>query len=279
MRHFWRVRGHGNEARWRLEEAFERARRVEPPLRARIFYETAVMRMSAGDYDGARAAWLEALEIEREVGNAMAVARIHAELAALWNAAGDPQTSIDYGTVAVELFGEHEEFLRLIVLGNLAESYEQTGDLVRARSTALEVLEAQRRIGDRDGVAYMSFALASIAFAQGDLAESHRRLIECLTVSGEVGFVELTGYALGLAADLAVALGLPEDAAVLLGASQESFSRSGGTPQVHEAERHARVAAAVEEGLDDADEALARGHGLRQEQAVGLAIALDARRD
>ena len=59
----------------------------------------------------------------------------------------------------------------------------------------------------------MSFALASIALAEGDLAESQRRLIECFTVATEVGFVELTAYALGVAGDLALALDLPDDAA------------------------------------------------------------------
>ncbi len=148
--------------------------------------------------------WLAALEIYEALGIDLQVARINAELAGLSNASGDPVAAIEYGRVAAEIFKE-EEFLRLIVLGNLAESYEQTGDLARARSTALEVLEGQRRIGDRDGVAYMSFALASIALAEGDLAESQRRLIECFTVATEVGFVELTAYALGVAGELALA--------------------------------------------------------------------------
>jgi hypothetical protein len=109
------------------------------------------------------------------------------------------------------------------------------------------VREAQRRIGDRDGVAYMSFALASMATAQGDLAEAHRRLIECLTVAAEVGFLELIAYALGVAAELALAAGEPETAAVLVAASREGFSRVGSTPQVHEAERHERVLASLAE--------------------------------
>ena len=175
------------------------------------------------------------------------------------------------------MLGE-EEFIRLIVLGNLAESYEQTGDLERARATAVSVLEAQRAIADRDGVAYMSFTLASVALADGDLAESHRRLIECLTVAGEVGFVEVTGYALGLAADLAVALDELDDAALLIGACLERFDQLGVAPHVREGDRQARVVASLEERLAGAGDAVARGRAIRLDEAVGLAHALAARR-
>ena len=174
---------------------------------------------------------------------------------------------------------EGEEFLQLIVLGNLAESYEQTGDLVQARATALDVLERQRRIGDRDGVAYMSFTLASVALAGGDLAEAHRRLIECFTVASEIGFVELTGYALGVAAELALARHAPEDAAALVGASRETFHAIDATPQVQETARHERVLAAAGEQLDDVEGAIARGTAMRRDDAVALAMSFDRRSD
>jgi predicted ATPase/DNA-binding SARP family transcriptional activator len=276
MRHMWRVRGHGVEARRRMEDAVTRIDRVEPALRGRVLQETAVMRMAAGDYEGARAAWLAAMELFEELGDELQIGRVYAELAALANASGDSAAAIEYGEEAARRFAD-EEFLRLIVLGNLAESYEQTGDLERGRTTALEVLEAQRRIGDRDGVAYMSFALASMATAMGDVAEAHRRVIECLTVAAEVGFVELTAYALGIAADLAVALDRPEDAALLLESSREGFRRIGSAPQVNEVERHERIHRALAERLDDVDGALERGRALRQDDAVALAMGLDAR--
>ncbi len=277
MRHYWRVRGHGMEARRRLEDAIERIPEVEPALGARTQHETAVMRLVAGDYDGARALWLSALETYERLGIAVEVGRVYAELGALENAAGNPQAAIGYSETASEMLGE-EEFIRLIVLGNLAESYEQTGDLERARATAVSVLEAQRAIADRDGVAYMSFTLASVALADGDLAESHRRLIECLTVAGEVGFVEVTGYALGLAADLAVALDELDDAAMLIGACLERFDQLGVAPHVREGDRQARVVASLGERLAGAGDSVARGRALRLDEAVGLALALAARR-
>jgi tetratricopeptide (TPR) repeat protein len=235
------------------------------------------MRMAAGDYEAARELWLEALAVYEEHESAIDVARVHAELAALSNATGDPRGASHYGRIAAERF-EGEEFLQLIVLGNLAESYEQAGDLEQARATALDVLERQRRIGDRDGVAYMSFTLASVALASGDLAESHRRLIECFTVASEIGFVELTGYALGVAAELALALGSPEDAVALLASSRDVFDAIGATPQVQEAARHDRVQAAAGERLGNAASAAPPAVALRREQAVALAIGLDPRR-
>jgi predicted ATPase/DNA-binding SARP family transcriptional activator len=278
MRHFWRVRGHAIEARRRLEEVLPRISEVEPALGARVQHETAVMRLVAGDWDGARTLWLAALETYEQLGVDVEVGRVHAELGALANAAGDPQASIGYSETAAEMLAE-EEFIRLIVLGNLAESYERTGDLERARTTAQTVLEAQRANGDRDGVAYMSLALASVALADGDLAESHRRLIECLTVAAEVGFVEVTAYALGLAADLAVAVDELEEAAMLIGACREQLDQHGVVPHVPETARQARVVALLEERLPDAGDAIDRGRLIRLDEAVTLALALDARRD
>ena len=74
--------------------------------------------------------WFAAMEIYESLGDDVNVGRAHAELASLSNASGDPRAGIEHGTVAARLL-EHEEFLHLIVLGNLAESYEQAGDLER----------------------------------------------------------------------------------------------------------------------------------------------------
>ena len=278
MRHYWRVRGHGTEGRRRLEEAVERISEVDAALGARVQHETAVMRLVAGDFEGARTLWLSALETYQRLGIEIEVGRVHAELGALENAAGNPEEAIGYSETASQMLA-HEEFIRLIVLGNLAESYEQTGDLERARTTAVSVLEAQRAIADRDGVAYMSYTLASVALASGDVAESHRRLIECLTVAGEVGFVEVTGYALGLAADLALALDALPDAAMLIGACLERFDQLGVAPHVREGDRQERVVASLEERVPGAAGLMTRGRALRLDEAVALAVALQAGRD
>ena len=111
----------------------------------------------------------------------------------------------------------------------------------------------------------------------GDLAEAHRRLIECFTVASEIGFVELTGYCLGVAADIALAIDEPDEAGVLLGATNEAFDRIGATPQAHETARHDRVLAALDGRLGDLDGVLERGRALRPEAAVALALGLDAR--
>ena len=125
----------------------------------------------------------------------------------------------------------------------------------------------------------MSYTLASVALASGDVAESHRRLIECLTVAAEVGFVEVTGYALGLAADLALALDDLQDAAMLIGACLERFDQLGVTPHVREGERQARVAASLEERVPEAHELMRRGRALRLDEAAALAVALQAGKD
>ena len=191
--------------------------------------------------------------------------------------AGDLESAVSYYERARDTLVEtDEDFVLQIVLGNLAEVYENTGDLERARSTALEVLEAQTLSGDRDGVAFTSFTLASIALAAGDLEEAHRRLVDCLEVAEEVGYFELTAYALGLAAALAVALGSNEEAALLIGASHEFFHQLAVSPQAIEAARQASVVETLGNELDDARTLIARGSALDREAAVGVATGLGA---
>ncbi len=273
MRHYWRVRGHIAEGRARLEDVLRRADELEPALRARVLHETAVLRNVAAEYDAARALWLEALLIYESLDDAVQVGRVNAELGTTAIAAGDPRLGIEYSTAAVEHPGT-DEFVRLIALGNLAECYEQIGDLERARTTALEVLAAQEASGDRDGVAYMNFSLATIELARGELRESQHHLAECIRVAEEVGFAELVAYALGVAAALALRIDEAEQGALLLGASLESFLGLGVTPQAREAERHAEVLSELEDWLDDAAGAVARGRATELAEAVDIAVRL-----
>jgi predicted ATPase/DNA-binding SARP family transcriptional activator len=275
MRHFWRVRGHSIEGRRRLDDVYEVSGSLPPLLRARLLSEVAVMRGVGGEFDEAKSLWLQALEIFREHGETVQVGRMLAEIGYTAMAAGDYESAISYCERSRDaLVGTDEDFVLQIVLGNLAECYEQTGDSARARTTALEVLEAQTRSGDRDGVGFTSFTLASIALTAGELDEAHRRLIDALSVSEEVGYHELTAYALGLAAALAVALRSHEDAALLIGASEELFRQLAVTLQATEAARQASVVEALGKELDDAPSQIARGSALGREEAVAIAAGL-----
>ena len=275
MRHFWRVRGHSVEGRRRLDDVFEVSESLPPLLRARLVSEVATMRGVAGDFLDARTLWLEALDIYRDNGETVEVGRMFSELSYSAIAVGDFESAISFCEQARDtLTGTDEDFILQIVLGNLAECYEQTGDIERARTTALEVLEAQTRSGDRDGVGFTSFSLASIALSTGELDEAHRRLLDALSVSEEVGFHELSAYALGLAAALAVALGSHEEAALLIGACQELFREVAVTPQAVEAARQASVVETLGKELDDAPSLIVRGSALDREAAIGIATDL-----
>ena len=274
MRHYWRVRGHAIEGRRRLEEALERSTSLEPLLRARVQSETAVMRAVAGEYDGARTLWLAALEIYRELGETVESGRLLCELGLCFIAVGDVESAISHYEQARDALTD-DDFLLQIVLGNLAEAYEQSGDLDRARTAALQVLEAQAHSGDRDGVGFSSFTLGSIALAAGDLAEANRRIFNALSIADEVGFHELTAYTLGLAAALAVALGYDREGALLIGATQEQLTQLGVTPQSFEATRHANIVAALHDKLDETPSLIDRGSELAMDKAVALARTLD----
>ena len=273
MRHFWRVRGHAVEGRDRLEEALAASASLEPLRRARVLAETAIMRGVAGEYDSARTLWLSALEIYEELGERVEAGRMLSELGYCENAVGNTELAISYYEQARDKLAD-EDFVLQIVLGNLAETYEHTGDLDRARATALEVLDAQRRSGDQDGVAFTSFTLTSVALAAGELEEACSRLVDCLAVAEEIGFRELTAYALGLAAAIAVALGSNREGALLIGASTEALRQLAVIPQAAEAVRHAKVHEALDRELEDAPALIEEGSKLDLESALALARSL-----
>ena len=276
MRHYWRVRGHGIEGKRRLEEALEHGSDIEPATA-----RAAAARGGGHAAGDGRLRWRAELCFSRR-------SRRTPSSATRSRSDGPMPSSARWRTPWATLGPESGTARRpsrcwparssssSSVWATSPSRYEQSGDLGRARETAHRVLEAQRRNGDRDGVAYMSLTLASVALAQGDIAESHRRLVECFTVAAEVGFVEVTGYALGVAADLAVVAGAREDGALLIGACRENFERLGVTPHTPEASRQARVVATLRETLDDADAAIERGMSLGVDAAVALAMALDA---
>ena len=276
MRHYWRVRGHMIEGRQRLEDVLERAQDAQPLLRARLQAETATLRTAAGEYAGARALWLSSLDVYRHEDDGVEIGRMLSELGTLATAEGDLDSAVAYYEQARDYFAD-EEFLLQLLLGNLAGVYGQVGDIDRARATALDVLDAQRHLGDRDGVAYTTFNLACFELRAQELGEAQRWIVECLDVAEEVGYAEVTAYALGVAAAVAVAARAFEDGALLLGASQELFSRLGASPQASEGARMAEVAETLNAELDDPDSVIGRGSEIGVPAAVeitrGLATA------
>ena len=104
---------------------------------------------------------LSALEAYTELGVTIEVGRVYAELGALENAAGDSSGRDRYSETAVGDAARTRSSSSLSVLGNLAESYEQSAT---SASAGAHRCRSRAASADRDGVAYMSLGvLAGVA--------------------------------------------------------------------------------------------------------------------
>jgi predicted ATPase/DNA-binding SARP family transcriptional activator len=272
LRYYWRLRGYVHEGRRRLDEAVKLSKAVDPPLQARVLGEAGVMAFAGADYQRSRELWQRAFAISEELGDTREQARAMTQLGACAHVEQEVDTAVACYESARDLFdGVDDPHGRGILLANLAAAYESLEDYERARSAAIEALEVQERIGDEGIVAITSFNLASLEVRAGDVEDAAAHLARSLTASLSLGYVEVTAYGLGIAAELAAAGGRHKDAGVLLGSFLEVFREVGTRPQAAEAERHERVVAAVQAEVD-LEPILVEGHARTLESAVELAL-------
>ena len=238
---FWQKRGHLYEARRRLDvmAAAEWSRR-DPRLRGRLLEALGGVCWWQGDIKPMRAAYAEAVELWRSIGD-------QAELAnALYNYSfgftvpdevGPETRTIETdptgeGAVALEealaiyrgLGDERGEANVLWGLGNMRyfEGTTQTG----AEGFAL-ALEKFARVGDRTMEAWSRHQLGSAYIRLGRTEEARRLILEALRFFYTAS--DTTGLTLVLddLSSLAVAMGDPERAARLWGAARNLTSTTG----------------------------------------------------
>jgi len=271
MRYFWRVRGYVEEGRRRLERGVELSPRVDDGLRARTLGEAGVMAFAAADHGRSRALWLDALPLFERLDDRRETGRALMEVGATWHAEGDLARAIEYYERSRDVLRETDDQLAVgVVLSNLGAVSHALGDLDGAQSAAEEALGVAESRGDEDGIAIASLNLATIHLDRGDLPSAAGRVGVSLDKSLRLTYREVTAYAFGVAAEIAVRERRAEVAAVLCGAFLELFRTIGTDPQPEEAERHARTLAVAAEQID-VDGAVERGKRLTADDAAALA--------
>jgi predicted ATPase/DNA-binding SARP family transcriptional activator len=271
MRYFWRVRGYVDEGRRRLERCVELAPSVDDELHGRALAEAGVMAFAAADHARSRALWLEALPIFERLDSAREVARAHMELGANSHAEGDLARALEYYETSRSLLEPVDDPNAMgVVLANLGSVYEELGDVDGAISATTEALELARTIGDEDGIAISSLNLATYDLARGDVAAAAEHALTAIERAIRLAYREVTAYALGIAARVALETGRAVDAGVLGGAFLELFAAIGTEPQRAEAQRHEATLEGVAR-VTDVDAAVARGRSLTVDEATDLA--------
>jgi predicted ATPase/DNA-binding CsgD family transcriptional regulator len=185
---YWEWCGLWSEARQWLEEAFGRADRIPPPVRARILIALASLLHYTGEIDRAVALLERCAELCRSAEERRPLCACLALLGALFCLRGEYDRALALGEESLALahtVGDTRgatEAIRL--LGAVARA---RGEYDRARDLLVGSLAAFRRLQDRFGVAACLLDLGIMARDQGEwrAAEAHfREALDLFTAIG-----------------------------------------------------------------------------------------------
>jgi predicted ATPase/DNA-binding SARP family transcriptional activator/Tfp pilus assembly protein PilF len=251
LRLFWEVRGHFSEgSRW-LEEALPHADGVEPRVRMRALSASGTIEFRIGRVDVSQERWETALEIARELGDDLWIARLLSDLgtaAALreeWDAA---TTQLEE---AADLFRKLEVPARLAtVLGNLGHIAAERGDYARAIEVTEEALALES--SHKANAAISTYNLGSHNLQAGNRDQARKWLERAIAQTLELGFKEVMAYALAAYVRLCLLEGDAGRAAYLAGIADRLLADAGLQLQPKEQQRFEEAKTTAEQELGDA---------------------------
>src|SRR5215203_5627364 len=214
---FWHTRGFLSEGR-RYLEAVARSDVVPATLRAKALDALGWIAEPQGDYERARAAYEESLELYRSSNDKTGVAN---------------------------------------VLGDLGSLALDRGDYEEATSLLEESLTLHRELGSKEGVIGILDSLGVLASAKGDREESIAFLSEALAVSRGTGNVRRNATSLGNLGITMLVHGDPEQAMVLLEESLTLFQEIGDSSNIAIGLMYSALAALIK-GENERVEALSQ---------------------
>jgi CHAT domain-containing protein/tetratricopeptide (TPR) repeat protein len=233
----------------------------------------------AGNYDSARAAWLEALRQAQAAGDDTAQARILTWLGLTSWRKGDYRGARQIGEAALSLKLLHhldaDLFKSYNALGLLAWNEGRLGDATELFEKAMVAARARR---DREGVGKASGNLGLVYGEEGEFAKAKEGFATMRRVGSELKDARIEGNALDNQAMLQIKLGEPSSAIPTLlearrlyhsidyGNGEQNALGQLGTAYEALGDQKAAFAA-----LDSAL-ALSRTQGLRQEEASNLEL-------
>lgn len=162
--HFWETREHFAEGRAFLEKLLHLPGSVQPKMRARLLFYTAVLASSQGDFDSAQKLHKESLEVYRDLHDHRGVA---------------------------------------VALNALGVTTRDRGDLDTACSLFEQCVATWRDLGSPIDTARALSNLANVIRLQGNYARAHALYDECLTIFHEVGDSTAVAWTLNYLGDLA----------------------------------------------------------------------------
>jgi len=279
LRLFWEVRGHFSEGfRW-LEDALPRAAGAAPEVRMRALSASGTIAFRLGKVEVSEERWEEALEIARELGDDLWIARLLSDLGTAAAAREEWEPATVLLEESADLFRQLDVPPRLAtVLGNLGHIAGQQGDYARAIEVTEEALALESR--HKPNAAISTYNLGSHNLRAGNLEQAREWLERAVAITQELGFKEVMAYALAAFVRLCLLEGDAARAAYLAGIADRLLADAGLLLQPREQELFDEAKATAERELGDAyaaahdtafaaplEEALREGNVLAQASA------------
>jgi len=251
LRLFWEVRGHFSEGfRW-LEDALPRAAGAAPEVRMRALSASGTIAFRLGKVEVSEERWEEALEIARELGDDLWIARLLSDLGTAAAAREEWEPATVLLEESADLFRELDVPPRLAtVLGNLGHIAGQQGDYARAIEVTEEALALESR--HKPNAAISTYNLGSHNLRAGNLEQAREWLERAVAITRELGFKEVMAYALAAFVRLCLLEGDAARAAYLAGIADRLLADAGLQLQPREQELFDEAKATAERELGDA---------------------------
>jgi predicted ATPase/class 3 adenylate cyclase len=230
------------------------------------------------DYEEARRAYLEAMEIFRELGDSRAYAETRKDLAYTYGAQGDPET-------AVLLIQEVQDIARAIGHRTLAAEAASLRGLALSRQgqqeLALAALEEALEGFEAEGNVYWAqqtrSRIGSVFMEMGRLDEAEVWLRRAFAEAKDLPGLLAQGVGAWILSSLAFERGQFERALRLMGFSEALAQRTGNTPpEVYLGDHAAHLDAARRAlGQEAVDRLRAEGKSMSTDQAIAYALGKD----
>jgi len=262
--HFWETREHFAEGRAFLERLLHLPGAVQPKMRDRLLFYTAVLASSQGDFDSAQKLQEESVKACRDLHDHRGVAVALNALGVTTRDRGDLDTACSLFEQCVATWRELGSAIDTArALSNLANVVRLQGKYARAHALYDECLAIFHAVGDSTGVAWTLNYLGDLARESVDSIASRSYYEQSLSAFRQLGDGWGIASALSDLAMLSAADGHHQHAETLYGESMKIFRDLG----------HKRGIARVLECF-----AVGAAAQLRPQQALRLAGAAAALR-
>jgi predicted ATPase/class 3 adenylate cyclase len=226
---FWHLRSHLTEGRLHLTSLLAHPA-ASGESRARADGLTALGGVTywQNDLEATRAAYDEALETNRHLGEPGAIAGSLYDVSFPMIIAGDIAGARETLQEALSLYqsmGAEQKVA--LVREAMAVAAARGGDMVSARAIEGEIIRGYRATGQAFKLADGLALLSAIALNLGDLEGARRSIAESASIARETGAMEAWASNLGIAAVIALREDRLDDAATLVGAIAAIEERLG----------------------------------------------------